>query len=86
VEATGGLRDTIKNFSESGETGMRFLLEDLTDSALYDTISRACDLYRRFPEVITAMRKRAMEQDFSWNTSARRYIDVYRWARKTPGT
>jgi starch synthase len=86
ARATGGLKDTIENFSESVETGTGFLLEDLTDSALYDTISRACDLYRRVPEVITAMRKRAMEQDFSWNTSVQRYIDVYRWAKKTPGT
>jgi glycogen synthase len=57
VEATSKLEDTIKIFFESGATGTGFLLEDLTDSALYDTISRACDLYRRFPEVITAMYK-----------------------------
>jgi glycogen synthase len=34
------------------------------------------------PDVIPAMRKRAMQQYFSWNTSAKKYIDVYRWAKK----
>jgi starch synthase len=80
ARATGGLRDTIENFSEGGGTG--FLFEDLTNSALYDVIHRACELYRNMPKTITAMRKRAMEQDFSWNTSAKQYIDVYRWVKK----
>jgi starch synthase len=80
ARATGGLRDTIENFSAGIGTG--FLFEDLTDSALYGVIRRACELYRRAPEVITAMRKRAMGQNFSWGTSAKRYIDVYRWAKK----
>jgi starch synthase len=78
--ATGGLRDTIKNYSEKNGTG--FLFENLTDSALHGTIRRACDLHRCAPQTIARMRIRAMEQDFSWNTSARRYIDVYRWAKK----
>ncbi|MDR0740724.1 MAG: glycogen synthase GlgA [Puniceicoccales bacterium] len=82
ARATGGLRDTIENFSEESGIGTGFLFKDLTDSVLYDVIRRACELYRRTPEVITAMRKRAMGQNFSWSTSAKRYIDVYRWTKK----
>jgi starch synthase len=82
ARATGGLRDTIENFSEESGIGTGFLFEDLTESVLYGVICRACELYRRAPKVITAMRRRAMGQDFSWNTSAQRYIDVYRWAKK----
>jgi starch synthase len=62
--------------------GTGFLFHDLTDSALYDTICWACDLYYKAPETIRTMRKCAMHQDFSWNTSAKKYIDVYRWAKK----
>ncbi|MDR1906617.1 MAG: glycogen synthase GlgA [Puniceicoccales bacterium] len=82
ARATGGLRDTIENFSKEDGIGTGFLFQKLTDTALYDTIQCACDLYRDAPDVITAMRKRAMQQDFSWNTSAKKYIDVYRWAKK----
>ncbi|MDR0418023.1 MAG: glycogen synthase GlgA [Puniceicoccales bacterium] len=80
ARATGGLKDTIQHLS--GSTGTGFLFQDLTDSALYNTIRWICDLYRNTPEVVTIMRKHAMRQDFSWNTSAKKYIDVYRWARK----
>jgi starch synthase len=82
ARATGGLKDTIQNFSKEDSTGTGFLFQDLTDSALYDTIRWPCDLYRNAPEVVTTLRKRAMQQDFSWNTSAKKYIDVYRWAQK----
>lgn len=82
ARATGGLVDTIDSFSEQKDTGTGFLFNDLTENALYNTIGWACATYYDRPESITAMRKRAMEQDFSWETSAHRYIDVYHWAKK----
>jgi starch synthase len=82
AQATGGLRDTIENFSEAQSTGTGFLFQGLTETSLFDTICWACDIYRRCPEAIIAMRKRAMQRDFSWNSSAKQYIDVYRWAKK----
>jgi starch synthase len=82
VRATGGLRDTVENFSEKNETGTGFLFDDLTESSLYNTICWAYKIYRDCPRAIAGMRLRAMVQDFSWNTSAKKYIDVYHWAKK----
>jgi starch synthase len=84
ARATGGLADTIQNFSEekNSQRGTGFLFQDLTDAALYRTIAWACSIYRDRPKVIASLRKNAMGQDFSWNTSAKKYIDVYHWARK----
>jgi starch synthase len=82
ARATGGLKDTIRNFSAGDSMGTGFLFRDLTDAALYDTICGACETYDNHPATITAMRKCAMQQDFSWNTSAQKYIDVYQWAKK----
>jgi starch synthase len=82
ARATGGLVDTIENFSEKEKTGTGFLFQDLADSALYNSIHLACSLYRDHPEIIGAMRRRAMERDFSWSTSAKQYVAVYNWAKK----
>jgi starch synthase len=81
ARATGGLKDTIQNFSKDS-SGTGFLFSELTDSALHNTILWAYETYNKQPKVIMEMRQRAMQQDFSWNTSAKKYIDVYHWAKK----
>jgi starch synthase len=83
ARATGGLKDMIQNFSEKDQMGTGFLFQAITDSALYNTISLACSIYSDYPKIITAMCQRAVQQDFSWNTSLKKYIDVYHWARKS---
>lgn len=80
AHATGGLADTII----SGENGTGLLFHDLTESALFNAIGWANALYYDRPDVCLQMRKRAMEQDFSWKTSAEHYVDVYHWAQKVP--
>lgn len=82
VHATGGLRDSVENYDETNGTGTGFCFRDLTANSLYNTIGWAQATYYNRPETLHQMRIQAMNRDFSWQESARRYEDVYRWARE----
>ena len=79
ARATGGLRDTISDYhAESGghrhSTG--FLFKAATSQALSQDIQRALRVYkdkRRW----SGLQRRGMKQDFSWQRSAERYLELY---------
>ena len=77
VRETGGLRDTVRPYwAETGEgTGFTFANYNAHDM-LY-VIRQACGLFRNDPAAWRALMKRDMGLDFSWDGSARRYVDVY---------
>ncbi|MDI6728920.1 MAG: glycogen/starch synthase [Thermodesulfovibrionales bacterium] len=68
---TGGLADTI----EDGETG--FLFNDYSSRGLMSGIGRALACYAD-RELWQRMTKSAMGKDFSWERSARLYLELYR--------
>src|SRR3954462_5383447 len=70
VRATGGLADTV----EDGVTG--FVFERLEKEDLLGAVRRAAALWRD-PSGWRAMQRAAMARDFSWETAARRYADLY---------
>jgi starch synthase len=78
ARATGGLGDTIRD----GETG--FLFERAETAALLAALRRALGVYadaRRWREVQAS----GMRRDFSWETAARQYADLYlRLASRVP--
>lgn len=80
VRRTGGLVDTVQNYDENGG-GTGFMFNDLTPSAIYDTVAWAVYTYYNKRSDIKTMVKRAMEQDFSWKKSAHFYSELYQWAR-----
>lgn len=75
VRETGGLYDTIKPFNpESGEgNGVTFVTYNAHD--MLDAIRRACALYRS--DSWKTLRKNAMMTDFSWQASAKKYLEMY---------
>jgi starch synthase len=76
AHATGGLRDTIYDPNDSDEpTG--FLFEKANTQALGKTIRRALTQFSRYPEDWRRMQINGMQQDFSWDHSAREYIKKY---------
>jgi starch synthase len=77
VRATGGLVDTVANYDESTGGGTGFVFHDLRPDALANTIGWAVSTWFDRPMHIKAMRRRAMEQDFSWARAARQYHAVY---------
>jgi starch synthase len=82
VRGTGGLLDTVVNYDQATGNGTGFIFWDLNPGAIVDTVGWALSTYIDRPAHITAMRKRAMEQDFSWDRAAAAYEQLYREAFK----
>ncbi len=80
VRATGGLDDTIVNFDTQHKHGNGFKFYDATQEALYYTVLWALNIYYKEKEAFKEMQKVAMQEHFSWEDSAKAYIDVYRFA------
>ena len=74
VRATGGLDDSIQDASEGEGNGFKFSGYD--SAALLEAIERALVTFRD-KATWTAMMKRGMAQDFSWDGSAKEYVRVY---------
>jgi starch synthase len=78
AHATGGLEDTI-----SAETGFKF--HEYSVTALIDVVREAIGVYRHDPGRWLRMVRRGMEQDYSWDYSAREYSKLYdALAARTP--
>ena len=75
AHATGGLRDTIVDFHQTGDsTG--FLFAEATPEDLATTLRRALAVYadnRGWCD----LQRRGMRQDFSWERSAKQYFVLY---------
>ncbi len=81
VHATGGLEDTVDNYSEAEGTGSGFKLWDMTPDALYYTIGWAISTYYDRPHHMQKLIANAMAKDFSWEESAEKYLALYNVAR-----
>jgi starch synthase len=75
VRATGGLDDTIVDYSTS-EEGNGFKFSTYSPRALLDAVRRAMRVYQNRDQW-EALMKKGMEQNFSWRRSAERYLDLY---------
>ncbi|MFT4902067.1 MAG: starch synthase [Lentimonas sp.] len=80
VRATGGLMDSVIQYSEKTKRGTGFRFDHATPDALYYTIGWACSSYYDRPQDIKKLIQHAMAQDFSWDVSASVYEAVYHWA------
>lgn len=80
VRRTGGLADTVQNYNEMTGEGTGFMFDQLTPQAVYDTVGWAIYAYYNKKEHIAEMRKRGMQQDFTWEKSCHQYEDVYKEA------
>jgi starch synthase len=76
VRETGGLADSVVNYDPSVSTGTGFTFQNYSAMSFLVAVIRALEIYRKKPEWKKIV-KRAMEQDFSWDKSAKRYLDLY---------
>ena len=74
VRAVGGLFDSIKPYGTEGENGFTF--NNYNAHELLFTIKRALDLYKN-KEEWNALVLKAKKSDFTWNTSAKKYVKIY---------
>jgi starch synthase len=77
VRATGGLEDTVEDYNPATERGTGIKFRENTPSALLQAVRRAVELYRD-TRVWGTIQRAAMQQDHSWDVSAREYVKVYR--------
>jgi starch synthase len=76
VRATGGLDDTIAPFDPDTKQGNGFKFGDYKAEALMKSIKEAVRLYQDRATWQLLM-KNGMHEDFSWDRSAKRYLDLY---------
>ncbi|PJA30157.1 MAG: glycogen synthase GlgA [candidate division Zixibacteria bacterium CG_4_9_14_3_um_filter_46_8] len=76
VRETGGLADTIVDYNESNGSGTGFVFGRYESSELLNTIKKALRAYRN-KEAWQKLMHTAMAQDYSWDKSANRYIELY---------
>jgi starch synthase len=76
VSSVGGLFDTVEDYDETEGGGSGFVMESLDEESLIKAVERALALYKD-KEKWREVSKTAMEEDFSWEISAKRYIDIY---------
>jgi starch synthase len=76
VRSTGGLADTVQDYNPQTSQGTGFVFRPYDRWALFAAVVRAvetfkhCDLWRQ-------IQLRGMHADFSWDRSARKYVDLY---------
>ncbi len=75
VRATGGLDDTITGYPLENSDGFKFWNYD--SYAMLDCINYALGVYRD-KETWKALVQSAMKKDFSWNKSAKKYVEEYK--------
>ena len=78
VHATGGLKDTVPGCDENGEGGLGFTFQSYNADDFYASLKRCLDLYNNNREGFRALQKKEMEQDFSWNVPAGRYMELFK--------
>lgn len=76
VRATGGLVDTVEDATVPGSFGTGFRFQDFNGGALIDGVDRALRSFSHGPRW-REIQRYGMEQDFSWDASARRYEEIY---------
>lgn len=77
VRKTGGLADTVEDFNLQDNSGTGFVFKKFHSLSLFGAIIRALENFKNkkaWQELI----KRAMKADFSWETSAKKYLDLYK--------
>jgi starch synthase len=76
VRATGGLADTVENFDLEANSGYGFIFEKYASLPLYTQIVRAVETYKN-KKVWNSLIRKVMKLDFSWKTSAKKYVELY---------
>ncbi len=77
VRLTGGLKDSVPSYNPTTGTGLGFTFGSITPGDLLGAIDRGLEAYETDRPNWTALMKRGMTTDFSWDQSAAAYEKVY---------
>lgn len=83
VRKTGGLADTVQDWHEyqsyGKDTGNGFSFNESSGDALAHAVKRAIDSFH-IPDEWKKIQMNGMTKDFSWENSARKYVQLYQQA------
>lgn len=77
VRETGGLKDTIEPYNEFANTGTGFSFANYNAHEMMATVRYAEQIFYDQKRRWNQMVERAMKKDFSWETSAKKYEQLY---------
>jgi starch synthase len=77
ARAAGGIHEIIEDYDPTLDRGYGFLCYEYSTEAFWDSIKRAREVYRDETLWATLM-KRAMSRDFSWESAAQQYEQIYK--------
>lgn len=80
VRKTGGLADTVVNYDTETKQGNGFIFDDYDAGGMMWAINQAISLYYNKEEWNNLIGN-AMQCDFSWEASAKKYIELYQKLR-----
>jgi starch synthase len=76
VSPVGGLVDTVEAYKPRSEKGTGFILPNLNAKGLTQTLKYAVKAYED-PKTWVRLQKNGMKKDFSWEVSAKKYVQLY---------
>ena len=76
VRRTGGLADTVRNYDPESGQGWGFVFDGYNSEEMLATVERALRAYED-KSLWNKLMRRAMSLDLSWDTTARRYRELY---------
>jgi starch synthase len=76
VRATGGLDDTILQFDPRTGKGNGFTFRPYEAAAFLEAVRAAAELFLE-PKTWKKVMANGMKVDFSWEQSARKYLELY---------
>ena len=79
VRETGGLKDTVQPYNEYEGTGTGFSFANYNAHEMLGSIRYAKYVYYDKKREWNKIIDRGMAQDFSWNSSAKKYQELYDW-------
>lgn len=85
VRSTGGLVETVPDYTSDPARGLGFRFGPFTGEALTEAVARAQRLFVEDRNAYLALQKRGMEQDVSWERSAPEYATLYEKALAKKG-
>ena len=80
VRETGGLKDTVHAFVDYAGTGNGFSFASYNAHDMLHVIREACGVFRFNKPAWSKLIMQGMQSDFSWGSSADKYIEVYKTA------
>ena len=80
VRATGGLDDSIVDFTENKTQANGIKFSEYSPRALSRAIRKALALYEK-PALLNRYRKNGMKCDFSWERTVGEYLKLYESAK-----